>query len=137
MPGGTASIWPRDGLAMTRQLPEPPQLFARFDSDNTSDGAARERFEQFVTDLIAVQWNDATTVAANNHNDWGIDTFVGDLGGGSVQVWQSKYVLEWQDKSPRAKCGSRLLRQPQRRKRRSIASQNGLSWCRQSFTRIR
>ncbi|WP_425864759.1 hypothetical protein [Arthrobacter sp. TWP1-1] len=87
---------------MTRQLPEPPQLFARFDSDNNSDGAARERFEQFVTDLIAVQWVDATTVAAKNHNDWGIDTFVGDLGGGGVQVWQSKYVLEWQGKSPQS-----------------------------------
>jgi hypothetical protein len=97
--GGTDATWTRCGSAVTRPLPEPPQLFARFDADNTSDGAARERFEQFVTDLVAVQWIDATTVAANNHNDWGIDTFVGDLGGGDVQVWQSKYFLDWQDKT--------------------------------------
>ena len=81
-------------------LPEPSQLFARFDADNTSDGAARDRFEQFVTDLVSVQWTEATTVAARNHNDWGIDTFVGDLGGGDIQVWQSKYFLGWQDNGP-------------------------------------
>jgi hypothetical protein len=85
---------------VTLQLPEPAQLFTRFHSDATSDGAARERFEQFVTDLIATRHNDATTVAARNHNDWGLDTFVGDLGGGVVQVWQSKYFREWQGDVP-------------------------------------
>lgn len=85
---------------MTAQLPEPPQLFARFDSDNNSDGAARERFEQFVSDLIAVQHLDASTVAASNHTDWGIDTFVGNLGDGDVRVWQSKYFRVWQDTGP-------------------------------------
>lgn len=85
---------------MGPQLPEPPQLFARFDSDNNSDGAARERFEQFVSDLVSVEWTDATTVAAANHNDWGIDTLVGNLGGGDVRIWQSKYYLDWQDRGP-------------------------------------
>ncbi|QKS18873.1 hypothetical protein HUN58_02210 [Curtobacterium sp. Csp1] len=85
---------------MTVQLPEPPQLFARFDSDNNSDGAARERFEQFVSDLVAVQHLDASTVAASNHTDWGIDTFIGNLGGGDVRIWQSKYFREWQDTGP-------------------------------------
>lgn len=82
------------------QLPEPPQLFRRFDADCSSDGAARDRFEQFVSDLVAVQWDDATTVAARNHNDWGIDTFVGELGGGDIQVWQSKYFRVWQESGP-------------------------------------
>lgn len=82
------------------QLPEPPQLFSRFDADNNSDGAARDRFEQFVTDLVASQWEGATTVAARNHNDWGIDAFVGELGGGDIQVWQSKYFREWQANGP-------------------------------------
>ncbi|MCH8560291.1 hypothetical protein [Nesterenkonia sp. DZ6] len=85
---------------MSRALPEAEQLFRRFDSDNASDGAARDRFEQFVSDLVAVRWIDATTVAANNHNDWGIDTFVGELDGGKVQVWQSKYIRHWQNASP-------------------------------------
>ena len=85
---------------MTAQLPEPPQLFARFDSDNNSDGAARERFEQFVSDVVAVQHLDASTVAASNHADWGIDTFVGNLGGGDVRIWQSKYFRVWQDNGP-------------------------------------
>ncbi|MFK4484623.1 hypothetical protein [Curtobacterium sp. AB7] len=88
---------------MTPQLPEPPQLFARFDSDNNSDGAARDRFEQFVSDLVAVQWLDASTVAASNHTDWGIDTFVGNLGGGEVRIWQSKYFREWQGPGPQGK----------------------------------
>lgn len=84
------------------QLPEPPQLFRRFDADNNSDGAARDRFEQFVTDLVATQWDDATTVAARNHNDWGIDTFVGEIGDGDIQVWQSKYFRAWQEDGPQS-----------------------------------
>jgi len=87
---------------MAHPLADPPQLFARFDSDNLSSGAARARFESFVTDLVKVQWVDAMTVSARNHNDWGIDTFVGDLGGGDVSIWQSKYFLEWQDDSPQS-----------------------------------
>jgi len=85
---------------VSRQLPEPEQLFTRFHADCTSNGAARDRFEAFVLDLVQARWEDASTVAARNNNDWGIDAFVGNLGGGDIRVWQAKYFREWQNRSP-------------------------------------
>ncbi|TDD58839.1 hypothetical protein E1263_17325 [Kribbella antibiotica] len=83
-------------------LPDVPQLFARFDSDAGSSGAARDRFEMLVTDLVKVKHPDATTVEGPGNRDWGIDTFWGQLAGGSVLVWQSKYIRDWQDKTPQS-----------------------------------
>lgn len=85
---------------MNVPLPEPGPLFTGFHADCTSDGAARDRFESFVLDLVNARWDGATTVSARNHNDWGIDAFVGDLGGGAIRVWQSKYFREWQTTGP-------------------------------------
>lgn len=84
------------------QLPDVAQLFARFDSDAGSDAAARARFENFVTDLVKVRTPSATTVAGPGNRDWGLDTFAGQLAGGSIVVWQSKYVRNWQDDSPQS-----------------------------------
>jgi hypothetical protein len=76
------------------------QLFVRFDSDAGSDGAARDLFQMLVTDLVKVKHPDATTVEGPGNRDWGIDTIRGQLAGGSVFIWQSKYILEWQTKGP-------------------------------------
>jgi hypothetical protein len=80
-------------------MPESNMLFARFQMDAGSEAAARTRFETFVTYLIKVRHPDATTVASKNHNDWGIDTFIGSLAGGVIRIWQSKFFTEWGDSS--------------------------------------
>jgi hypothetical protein len=87
-------------------LPDVWQLFARFDSDAGSDGAARDRFQTFVTDLVKAKYPDASTVEGPGNRDWGIDTFCGELAGGILRIWQSKYILEWQDKSPQSQVRS-------------------------------
>lgn len=85
---------------MTGSLAEVGQLFARFDSDAGSDAAARSRFQTLVTDLVKAKFPDATTVEGAGNRDWGIDTVQGTLAGGTVRIWQSKYVLTWQTKDP-------------------------------------
>ncbi|MBN8870789.1 MAG: hypothetical protein J0H66_12980 [Solirubrobacterales bacterium] len=87
-------------------LGEPSKLFGRFSMDAGGDGAARERFQLFVTDLVKVKYPDATTVEGPGGRDWGIDTFAGQLAGGHVRIWQSKFVLEWQDDSPQGQVRS-------------------------------
>lgn len=53
---------------------------------------ARQDFEEMIGQLVhAVRPGVARMIAANP-GDWGIDVFVGDLGG-SVIVWQSKYFM--------------------------------------------
>jgi hypothetical protein len=53
---------------------------------------ARQDFEEMIGQLVhAVRPGVARMIAANP-GDWGIDVFVGDLGG-SVMVWQSKYFM--------------------------------------------
>ncbi|MFI6098225.1 hypothetical protein ACIA8G_21910 [Lentzea sp. NPDC051213] len=53
---------------------------------------ARQDFEEMIGQLVhAVRPGVARMVAANP-GDWGIDVFVGDLGG-AVTVWQSKYFM--------------------------------------------
>lgn len=87
-------------------MPDVPQLFARFDSDAGSDGAARDIFQMLVTDLVKVKYPDATTVEGPGNRDWGIDTVRGQLAGGSVFIWQSKYILEWQTAAPQSQVRS-------------------------------
>jgi tetratricopeptide (TPR) repeat protein len=53
----------------------------------------RARFERLTTDLVKLTRVDAREIAANP-GDWGIDTFVGQLAGGSIEVWQSKYFID-------------------------------------------
>jgi len=53
---------------------------------------ARQDFEEMIGQLVhAVRPGVARMIAANP-GDWGIDVFVGNLGG-SVTVWQSKYFM--------------------------------------------
>lgn len=53
---------------------------------------ARQDFEEMIAQLVrAVRPGVAATVAANP-GDWGIDVFIGDLGG-QIAVWQSKYFM--------------------------------------------
>lgn len=80
-------------------MPEPNMLFARFQMEAESESAARTRFETCVTYLVKSRNPGATTVASKNHNDWGIDTFVGSLAGNVTMIWQSKFFLEWGDSS--------------------------------------
>jgi hypothetical protein len=87
-------------MTPTVVLADVSQLFQRFDSDAGSDGAARDRFQMLVTDLVRARHPDATTVEGPGNRDWGIDTFRGQLAGGAIHIWQSKYILEWQTDDP-------------------------------------
>ncbi|MFD9664318.1 hypothetical protein ACFWAY_22270 [Rhodococcus sp. NPDC059968] len=89
-------------------LAEPSKLFSRFADDAGTDGAARDRFQMLVTDLVKVKHPDAATVEGPGNRDWGIDTFIGQLAGGDIRIWQSKFVLEWQDKTPQSQVRSSL-----------------------------
>jgi hypothetical protein len=82
-------------------FPESSKLFERFAIDAGTDGAARANFQLLVTDLVMVVHPDATTVEGAGGRDWGIDTVAGELAGGEVRLWQSKFVLSWQNKNPR------------------------------------
>jgi hypothetical protein len=55
--------------------------------------AGRAKFERLVTDIVCILHPTARAVGANP-GDWGIDTFVGRLDGGSVAIWQSKFWLK-------------------------------------------
>jgi hypothetical protein len=87
-------------------FPDVPMLFGRFELDAGSSAAARTNFQLLVTDLVMVQFPDATTVEGAGGRDWGIDTVVGELSGGEVRLWQSKFIKVWQDKTPRSQIYS-------------------------------
>ncbi len=80
-------------------LPEPHLLFRRFEMDAGTTSGARTNFQMFITDLIKIQYPLATAVEGPGGRDWGIDTFVGELNG-QIFVWQSKFVLSWEDSGP-------------------------------------
>lgn len=82
-------------------FPDVPMLFGRFEIDAGTSAAARANFQLLVTDLVMVQFPDATTVEGAGGRDWGIDTVAGELAGGDVRLWQSKFIMVWQDDSPR------------------------------------
>ncbi len=63
--------------------------------------AGRARFERLVTDIVKVIHPTAREVKPNP-GDWGIDTFVGRLDGGTIAVWQSKFFLDDVGKSQQA-----------------------------------
>ncbi len=65
------------------------------------EAAGRERFEKLVTAIVREIHPSARTVKANP-GDWGIDTFVGELSGGSIAVWQSKYFIDGVGKAQQA-----------------------------------
>ncbi|GCE75414.1 hypothetical protein [Cellulomonas biazotea] len=73
-------------------LPTANLLFQNFRLRCLTDGGAREMFQQFITDLVRLEFTFADTVAGPGGRDWGIDTFVGDLDG-AVAVWQSKFFM--------------------------------------------
>jgi hypothetical protein len=60
-------------------------------AQSVEDG--RGKFERLVTDIVMVIHPTAREIRPNP-GDWGIDTFVGDLDGSIVSVWQSKFFLE-------------------------------------------
>jgi hypothetical protein len=60
-------------------------------AQSVDDG--RVKFERLVTDIVKVIHPTAREIRPNP-GDWGIDTFVGDLDGSIVSVWQSKFFLE-------------------------------------------
>jgi hypothetical protein len=76
-------------------LAEPHLLFQRFAQDAGTFGGARTTFQMLVTNLVKVKYPDATTVEGSGGRDWGIDTFAGQLAGGQIRIWQSKFFLEW------------------------------------------
>jgi hypothetical protein len=53
---------------------------------------AREDFEEMIGQLVQAVRPGVARVVAANPGDWGIDVFIGDLGG-VVTVWQSKYFF--------------------------------------------
>lgn len=65
---------------------------------------ARQDFEEMIGQLVRAVRPGVVVprVVAANPGDWGIDVFVGDLGG-AVTVWQSKYFFPEVTKSHQAK----------------------------------
>lgn len=59
---------------------------------------ARQDFEEMIAQLVRAVRPGVVKMIAANPGDWGIDVFVGDLGG-SVTVWQSKYFMPEVSKS--------------------------------------
>lgn len=53
---------------------------------------AREDFEEMIGQLVTAVRPGVARVVAANPGDWGVDVFVGNLGG-LVTVWQSKYFF--------------------------------------------
>ena len=53
---------------------------------------ARQDFEEMIGQLVKAVRPGVTRAVAAHPGDWGIDVFVGDLGG-LVTVWQSKYFV--------------------------------------------
>jgi len=72
----------------------------RFLYDSGGSGAARERFQTMVTDLLSVRYPNANEVASPSGSDWGIDTYVGELDG-AIIAWQSKFFPQWTGESQR------------------------------------
>jgi hypothetical protein len=63
----------------------------------TNPQGAREDFEEMIAQLVGAVRPGVVRVVAANPGDWGIDAFIGDLGG-VVTVWQSKYFMPEVDK---------------------------------------
>lgn len=88
------------------RLAEPELLFARFQQAALTAGGARAEFEIFVLDLVKAQMPDAGTVRGKGGRDWGIDVLVGTFSSGNLAIWQCKFVLSWDDDSPRGQIRS-------------------------------
>ncbi len=56
-------------------------------------GGARDEFENLVVDIVHLKHPQVRGIGANP-GDWGIDGFVGDMAGGDVAVWQSKFFID-------------------------------------------
>lgn len=74
-------------------LPDPNLLFQLFQIEALTEGAARARFQQLITDLVRVQHEITDTVANPNGSDWGIDALVGRFDE-TMTVWQAKFFLD-------------------------------------------
>lgn len=58
----------------------------------TNGAGARQDFEEMIGQLVKAVRPGVTRMVAANPGDWGIDVFIGNLGG-EVKVWQSKYFM--------------------------------------------
>lgn len=57
-----------------------------------NEHGARQDFEEMIGQLVRAVRPGVTRMVAANPGDWGIDVFIGDLGGAAT-VWQSKYFM--------------------------------------------
>ncbi|GAA3587944.1 hypothetical protein GCM10022222_85670 [Amycolatopsis ultiminotia] len=53
---------------------------------------ARQDFEEMIGQLVRAVRPGVAAMIAANPGDWGIDVFIGDLGG-HITIWQSKYFM--------------------------------------------
>lgn len=82
------------GLASVQSIPQPGSGLVRLDLLRVnSDEDGRQRFERLVTAVVMKIHPTARAIRAEP-GDWGIDTFVGQLSGGTTSVWQSKYFVD-------------------------------------------
>lgn len=58
-----------------------------------STAGAAALYEKLVTDVVATHNLGARRMEGSG-GDWGIDTYVGDLDGGNIAVWQAKYFID-------------------------------------------
>jgi hypothetical protein len=62
---------------------------------------ARQGFEEIIGQLVQAVRPWVAKMVAANPGGWGIDVFIGNLGG-AVTVWQSKYFMPEVNKSHQA-----------------------------------
>ncbi|MGB3444685.1 MAG: hypothetical protein WBA97_38605 [Actinophytocola sp.] len=62
---------------------------------------ARQDFEEMIGQLVQAVRPGVAKMVAANPGDWGIDVFIGNLGG-AVTVWQSEYFMPEVNKSHQA-----------------------------------
>lgn len=76
---------------------ETPINFAAHQVRANTHGA-RQDFEEMISQLVKAVRPGVAKLIAANPGDWGIDVYIGDLGG-AVTVWQSKYFFPLVNKS--------------------------------------
>jgi hypothetical protein len=70
---------------------DPPINFRAHEVRANPQGA-RQDFEEMVGQLVRAVRPGVAAMVAANPGDWGLDVFIGDLGG-QIVVWQSKYFM--------------------------------------------
>ena len=81
--------------------------FLRLEVDAGSPEGGRALFEKLTQDVVSVANRNARHLEANG-GDWGIDTYVGELDGGELAVWQAKYFPRGVGESQQAQIRASL-----------------------------